>query len=222
MSDFILYNYFRSSASYRVRIALALKGIEYEYRAVHLVKDGGEQKREDYLELNAKAEVPTLVHRGRALAQSVAILLYLEDVQPKPALFPKDPFLKAQVMQACEIINSGIQPLGNLSVLNELEKRCGWDAAAKEDWTTHWMKIGLKAFESYIGKTAGTFCFGNEPTAADAFLVPQFYNALRFRVSVDAFPLATRIYKNCIERPEFIAASPERQPDTPAELQTSR
>ena len=215
MSDFILYSYFRSSASYRVRIGLALKGIEYEYRPVHLLESGGQQKSDEYRAMNPSAQVPTLVHRGRALGQSLAILQYLDDVVPEPALFPRDPFLRAQVVQACEIVNSGIQPLGNLSVLQELERRHGWGPEAKVEWTAHWVEVGFRSLEGFLTKTASAFCFGNEPGAADAFLVPQVAIALRHHVALDAYPLIGKIYQNCLSLDAVQRAHPDAQPDSP-------
>lgn len=215
MSEFILYSYFRSSASYRVRIALNLKGIGYETRAVHLVNNGGEHRTDEYRTVNPSGQLPALVHKGRALAQSMAIIQYLDEVAPEPALFPRDPFQKALFVQACEIVNSGIQPLGNLGVLQELERRCGWDAAAKEQWSTHWIETGFRALESFLTKTASSFCFGNEPGAADAFLVPQVYNAIRNSVSLESYPVISKINKNCLSLEAFRKAHPDNQPDSP-------
>jgi maleylacetoacetate isomerase len=219
MPDFILYSYFRSSASYRARIGLALKGIAYDYRAVHLLNNGGEQRHEEYLALNPSGEVPTLVHKGRPLAQSMAILQYLDDVAPhEPLLFPRDPFQKALVTQACEIVNSGIQPLGNLKVLGELERRFGLDAAGKAAWTAHWVENGMRALESFLTMTASDFCFGGEPCAADAFLVPQVAIAIRHGISLEPYPLIAKINKSCLDLEPFRRARPEAQPDTPPEI----
>jgi maleylacetoacetate isomerase len=215
MEDFVLYSYYRSSASYRVRIALGLKGIKYEYRPVHLLNSGGEQFKDEYAHLNPSREVPTLVHGGKALGQSVAIIHYLDAIHPQTPLFPREPFLHAQVLQACEIINSGTQPLVNLRVLAELERSDDYTPQRKQIWSAHWIRAGLKAFESLLTKTAGTYCFGHEVSAADVFLVPQMYSATRNNVSLEEFPLLHRIYKNCLQLEPFQKAAPEVQPDTP-------
>ncbi len=215
MADLILYSYFRSSASHRVRIALNLKGLPYEYKAVHLLNNGGEQNRDDYTQLNPLRQVPTLIHKGRAIGQSMAILDYLEWLEPAPALFPKEPYARALVLQACEIINSGIQPLGNLSVVNELEKRAGFDQAKKNEWIQHWIHKGLTAFESMIRPHAGRFCFGDGPTAADCFLVPQVFGAIRFGADLGRVPLLAEIHETCMGLKAFANAAPGAQPDAP-------
>ncbi|MCM2282211.1 MAG: maleylacetoacetate isomerase [Bdellovibrionaceae bacterium] len=215
MSELILYSYYRSSASHRVRIALKLKGLDYEYRAVHLLNNGGEQNTSPYNELNPSRQVPTLIHKGRALGQSVAIIEYLDSLRPEPPLFPQDAYERARVLQACEIVNSGIQPLGNLSVLQQLQSRAGFDQDKKTEWVQHWVNNGLQALTEMVQTTAGRYCFGNLVTAADCFLVPQIFNAIRFQVDLERFPLLMRIHQTCMELPEFIASAPDVQPDTP-------
>jgi maleylacetoacetate isomerase len=215
MGEFILYNYFRSSASYRVRIAMNLKGLSYEYRPVHLLNDGGEQHRGDYRELNPSREVPTLVHNGKAIGQSMAILDYLDRVSPGYRLFPEDPYARAQVIQACEIVNSGGQPLFNLRVLQELETRFGADQSAKNEWAKHWLSYSLESFETFVKDRAGEFCFGSDVTAADCFLIPHLMGADRFQVSVDPYPTLVRIRKSCLQLDAFKKAGPDVQPDTP-------
>lgn len=219
MSEFVLYSYFRSSASYRARIALHLKRIEFEYRAVHLLNNGGEQRSVEYQKLNPSQQVPTLVHNGRAIGQSMAILEYLDQVRPDVAqLFPDEAYERALVVQACEIVNSGIQPLHNLSVLQLLEKRFGADEAQKNEWTRHWLESGLEALETFLKPHADDYCFGNEVTAADCFLIPNLANADRFEVSLEKFRTLSRIRGNCEGLDGFRKASPKLQPDTPANV----
>lgn len=215
MKEFTLYSYFRSSASYRVRIALNLKGIDYDYKAVHLINGGGEQHNEDYRKLNPSREVPTLIHEGKILGQSMAIIDYLDRVRPTPRLFPDDPYQRALVVQVCEIVNSGVQPVHNLRVLAELGKRFGADQAQRDDWAAHWINYGLETLETVLKAHAGTYCFGNEPTAADCFLVPQLANANRFKVSLDRFPTLQRL-RAMMQTEPFRKAAPDVQPDTPA------
>lgn len=215
MSEFILYSYFRSSASYRVRIALNLKNIAYEYRAVHLLKDGGEQHSAAYTQINPSHQVPTLIHNGKALGQSVAIIDYLEAIHPTPALFPKDPFARGLVLQACEIVNSGAQPLHNLRVLQELEKRFSASEAVKAEWSALWIGNGLEALENFLKPYAGAYCFGETVTAADCFLIPHLANADRYKVELNSYPVLSRIRANCDKLDAFIKAAPLAQPDAP-------
>lgn len=218
MSEFILYNYFRSSASQRIRIALNLKNLEYEYRAVHLIDNGGEQNSESYSDLNPSKQVPTLIHKGRALGQSMAIINYLESIVPEPPLFPADFYQKAHVIQVCEIINSGIQPLQNLSVLQELERRYKLSQEDKNHWAAHWIRKGYRALENVLTKTSGNYCFGHAVTAADLFLVPQITTGYRFGVEIEEFTTIARIVKNCNQLEAFQKAAPDVQPDTPENL----
>lgn len=213
MAEFSLYSYFRSSASFRVRIGLNLKQIPFEYKPIHLIKDGGIQNTESYKELNPSKQVPTLVHEGKVIGQSVAILEYLDAVKPEKPLFPKDPFAHAQVLQICEIVNSGTQPYVNLNVLQHLEKSYGFDQAKKDEWAAHWCRLGFESLERILQKTAGKYAFGDTVTAADCFVIPQTFTAKRFHVDANDYPLVGRIAKTCLELPEFIAASPDKQPD---------
>ena len=215
MSKFILYNYFRSSTSYRARIALNLKGIAYEYKAVHLLNGGGEQHSAEYRRLNPQGEVPTLVHNGKAIAQSFAIIEYLEDVHKLPALFPEDPYLKAKVRQFCENINSFIHPLSNLKVLQKLEKDLKYTTEQKNEWVQHWYRQGFSALEEMLMEFSGTYCFGDQVTAADIMLIPCIFTAKRFQVNLDAYPLCLKINDNCLKLDAFKKAHPSRQPDTP-------
>lgn len=220
MADFILHNYFRSSTSYRVRIALNWKDLNYDYQAVHLLADGGQQHRPEYLKLNPQGEVPTLIHKGRAIAQSFAIIEYLDEIHPSPPLFPKDAFGRAKVRQMCENINCFIHTLGNLKVQQFLEKRYGLDASKKEEWVGHWTHQGLTATEKLLSEFSGKYSFGDEVSAMDCFLVPQVFSAERFKVDLSKYENLRRINENCLQLEAFKKAHPSRQPDTPEEMRT--
>lgn len=211
--QFILYNYFRSSASYRVRIALHYKKIPFQYRAVNLVKDGGEQFANEYLQLNPMAQVPTLVHKSVPISQSLAILQYLEDVCPTPALLPDDPVEKALVWQISELINSGMQPLQNLGVLGYFDKKWSIPAEQRQEWLSYNMTKGFEALERTFTKVSGQHCVGDEVTAADCCLIPQVFGALRFKVDISEFQNVRRLYENALKLEAFQLAAPERQPD---------
>lgn len=208
-----LYGYWRSSATWRVRVALHLKELDYEYIPVHLVQDGGQHRTDWYRELNASQQVPTLSveHGGQThhLGQSLAILNYLEEVYPVPPMMPQDPILRARARQLAEIINSGIQPLQNLSVLNHLKSM----KVDEKAWSQKWIAQGLTAFQIIASETAGTFCVGDHPTWADACLVPQLYNARRFEVDLEPFALLTQIEAACAAMPAFQNAHPDAQID---------
>jgi len=208
-----LYSYWRSSSSWRVRIALNLKGVRYEYAAVHLGRDGGAQNTPEYREKNPLRTVPLLeweeggkVHR---LSQSMAILAYLEERWPEPALWPKDPLKKAQVWMLAEIPNSSIQPLQNLAV----SKQVGAAGGDGNAWSKHWNERGLEALEAWAKPLAGQFLVGDQVSAADVCLIPQLYSARRFGVDLAAFPTLTRVEKACEALDAFARARPERQPD---------
>lgn len=218
MASLELYNYFRSSTSYRVRIALHFKNLSFEYHPVHLLNKGGEQHADNYKRWNPMAEVPTLIHEGKSIAQSVAIIEYLEEVFPKPALLPSSPLLRAQVRQFCENINSFLHPLSNLKVLQYLEKSHQYDQTKKDQWVNHWAQKGLTALENTLKQTAGTFCFGDQVTAADVFLVPQIFSAERFHVPLENFPICKKINAHCLTLEPFKKAHPYRQVDTPVEV----
>ena len=209
--DLTLYGYFRSSASYRVRIALGFKQLKYQYEAVHLLKD--QQLSEEFVKLNPMGEVPCLIHSGRAIAQSMAIFQYLEDVFGGPKLFPRDPFLKAQVIQFCENINAGIHPVQNRKVQAALGIRFQANADQKKDWAAYWIHRGFISLEKILSLTAGTYCFGGQPTSADMFLIPQVFNAERFGVPLTEFPNIARINKTCLALDFFQIAHPSEQPD---------
>lgn len=214
-----LFGYYRSSCSYRVRIALNIKGIDYDNHPVHLVRDGGEQHQEDFLKLNPKGEVPALVHGKTTISQSMAIFSYLESLHPTPALFPEDAKEKAFCIQACEIVNSGIQPLQNLKVMNYLKERGlgNKEDADVREWCAHWIHTGFVALEKFLKALhrKGPYCLGKEFSAVDAFLVPQAYNANRFEVPMKAFPHLNEINQECLKRKEVQQALPENQQDAP-------
>ena len=213
----ILYSYYRSSASYRARIGLNLKDVGYTIRPIHLLNDGGEQHKEDYQNLNPMRQVPCLIHGGNTIAQSMAILMYADDVFAGPRLFPEDPALKAKAVQLCEIINSGIQPLQNLNVLQELKSNYGFDADKSKAWIGHWVNRGFKALENLLDQKTSKFAIGDEPSIVDAFIVPQVFSGNRFGVRPEGYPNLNRIYETCMELDAFQKAAPENQPDAPEE-----
>lgn len=215
MNEFILYSYFRSSASFRVRIALNYKGIPYEYRAVHLLNNGGEQHSEHYRKLNPSGDVPTLIHKEQVIGQSMAIIDYLDHVHPERALFPREMHHRALVMQACEIINSGIQPVHNLRVLQALSKNFGADDKQKDAWVVQWIEYGSKALEAFLKPHAGHFAFGDMFTAADCFAVPHFFNMDRYKISIEPYPTLKRIKESSLKLEPVQNAAPDRQPDFP-------
>lgn len=217
MATYQLYSYFRSSCSYRVRIALNLKQLDFETLPIHLVRDGGEQNKADYRKHNPMGQVPCLLVGDVGLSQSMAILEYLEQVHPEPALLPKDPIAAAQVRAVCEMINSGIQPIQNLSVLVYLEGDMGAQGKRVE-WSRHWITRGFDALEQMLQSSAGRFSFGDSITLADCFVIPQVYNAHRFKVDMSRYPIINRINENCLAIESFAAAAPARQPDTPADF----
>ncbi len=214
-----LYNYFRSSASYRVRIALNYKEVDFEYIPVHLLNDGGEQHKDDYKIKNPMSQVPTLeVNGSTQISQSMAIFEFLDQLFPDRPLIPKDPVKGAFIRQLCELINSGTQPLNNLHVLQVLKEKFGFTDEQKAEWAAYFHRRGLNAFEKMIESKAGEFCHGDDITAADMFLVPHLFAANRFGVPADEFPLLKKIADNCQGIPEFAQAHPFCQPDTPEEL----
>ena len=208
-----LYGYFRSSASYRVRIALKLKGLDYEAVAVHLRR--GEQHDPEYRRLNPQARVPVLADGGHALTQSLAIVEYLEETRPEPPLLPADPTARARVRALAQIVGCDVQPLQNLMVLNYLRGELGHDHDDTARWCRHWIERGLGDFEAAIAAhpMTGAYCHGVTPGLADLALVPQVYNARRFDCDLSACPTVVRIDAACNELPAFRAAAPENQPD---------
>ena len=212
MASLTLYSYYRSSCSYRVRIGLYLKAIVFHYKAVHLLKEGGEQFHKDFRQMNPLSQVPCLKHGEQVLSQSLPILLYLEELQPEPALLPKNSFQKAEILSFCEMINSGIQPLQNLSVLKYIETNI---QSNKKAWARHWIQKGLSICEVFLQKRAKSFSFGEKPSLADCFLIPQIYNAKRFEINITAFPTLERVNQSSLSVPAFQKALPENQPDAP-------
>lgn len=216
-SPLILRGYWRSSATWRVRIALHLKGIEFDYRPIHLVRDGGEQHKPEYTRLNPLAQVPTLeLSNGALLTQSLAMIDYLEQLVPEPSLFPQEPLERARAIQLAEIVNSGIQPLQNLSLLQRLTRDYQAD---KIDWGRRVIAEGLIALEATLNahsqdtKPSGDFLVGNQPTVAELCLIPQLYNARRFGVDLSVIPRLLRAEAACVELPAFRAAHPDAQVD---------
>ncbi|TKB44719.1 maleylacetoacetate isomerase [Thalassotalea mangrovi] len=208
-----LYGYWRSSAAYRVRIALNLKQIEHELLSVHLVKDGGQQHSAEYKALNPNELVPTLVDGDFTLNQSMAILDYLEHKYPSPALYPQDLQKRSMVQALANDIACDVHPLNNLRVLNYLSDELSVTAEQKQAWYQHWIQTGFMALEQRLEKTAGLYCFGDNVTMADLCLIPQVYNAKRFNVDLSAFPTILRVDENCQQLDAFKAALPENQPD---------
>ncbi len=211
----VLHTYWRSSAAYRVRIGLNLKGLPWQARPVHLVRDGGEQHADVYRALNPQQLVPTLVHDGRVLTQSLAILEYLDEVCAAMPLLPADAAGRARVRALSQLVACDIHPINNLRVMQYLERELHADAEARLGWTLHWMAEGLSAMEAMLaaGSDTGRFCHGDVPGLADACLVPQLYNARRFGLALDAWPVLQRIEAACMQLPAFDAARPERQGD---------
>lgn len=207
------YSYWRSSAAYRVRIALAYKGLSADTHYVHLLKEGGEQRTAQYQALNPAQLVPVLVDGDLTLNQSLAILEYLEAKHPEPALLPGDLNQAMQVRAVALDIACDIHPLNNLRVLQYLTGTLELTEQQKLNWIQHWLQQGLQALELRLQKTAGLCCFGDEISWADICLIPQIYNALRFSLDMSAYPTLKRIYQHCTLLPAFIKASPEQQPD---------
>lgn len=208
-----LHGYWRSSAAYRVRIALNLKGLDAEHCSVHLVNNGGEQHSAAYQLLNPAELVPTLEDGGLSLNQSLAIIQYLEDCYPAKPLYPKDPAQKAAVMAFALDIACDIHPLNNLRVLQYLTGPLALSEAQKMQWIQHWLAVGFHAVEKRLQATAGQYCFGDSVTVADLCLVPQVYNALRFQLEMTDYPLINAIYLRCNTLDAFQKAAPEQQAD---------
>jgi maleylpyruvate isomerase len=209
-----LYTFFRSSASYRVRIALNLKGLTYEQIPIHLRRAGGEQFAASYKAINPQALVPALEDNGRILTQSLAIIEYLEERYPKPPLLPADPADRALVRSMALVVACEIHPIQNLRVLVHLKNHLQQSEDDLNRWARHWIDLGLTALEQMTATPKhGKFCFDDTPTLADICLVPQLVNARRFGCDLSAYPTLLQIEKACNALPAFANAAPEKQPD---------
>lgn len=211
-----LYSYYRSSASYRVRIALALKNLPFELEAVNLL--AGEQKSASYASVNPQQLLPALIDEaGHTLTQSLAIIEYLEETHPAPALLPQTPHERARVRALALSIACEIAPLNNVGVLKYLTDTLGVAEDAKNSWYAHWIAKGLTAVEKSLANSSdtGTFCHGDAPGLADCVLVPQIYNARRYECDLSPYPTIRRVYEACEKHPAFRAAHPDNQPDKP-------
>ncbi|XP_040189591.1 maleylacetoacetate isomerase isoform X5 [Rana temporaria] len=207
----LLFGYFRSSCTWRVRIALALKGIEYDQKPINLIKDGGQQLTDEFKRVNPMLQVPALRIDGVTLSQSLAIIEYLEETRPSPALLPRDPVQRARCRIISDHITSGIQPLQNLAVLKKV-------GDGSQEWAQHFIRRGFQALEQLLQETAGRYCVGDEVTMADLCLVPQVFNADRFKVDMAPYPTISRLNQSLMELEAFQVTHPSRQPDTPPEL----
>jgi maleylpyruvate isomerase len=210
-----LYTYFRSSAAYRVRIALNLKGLQYDAIPVHLLRGGGEQLQEQYRAINPSGLVPAFQDDYITLTQSMAILEYLEDEYPQVPIMPDDAAGRARVRELAQIIACDIHPVNNLRVLRYLKHDLGLSEEQKNEWYRHWLVSGLEVLEKHLARdpSAGPLCHGHKPTIADCFLVPQVFNAQRNGIDVSIYPNISRINALCAEIPAFVAAHPSNQPD---------
>ncbi|MEC4337952.1 maleylacetoacetate isomerase [Stenotrophomonas pavanii] len=211
----VLYTYWRSSAAYRVRIGLELKGLAWEARPVHLVRDGGEQHRDAYRALNPQQQVPTLLHEGHVLTQSLAILEYLDERFPQVPLRPADAAGRARVRALAQLVACDIHPINNLRVMQYLERSLQLPADARTQWTLHWIAEGFAAMEALLANSrdTGAFCHGDRPGLADICLLPQLYNAHRFGLDLAPYPTLRRIEAACQALDAFDRARPEHQLD---------
>jgi len=216
----VLHHYWRSSASYRARIALNLKGLAYRIAPVHLLEDGGQQHHAGYRAMNPQALVPTLVHAGHAIGQSLAIIEYLDEVFPGPRLLPTDPLQRAAARSLALYMASEGQPMMNLRVLQYLEAKHGFSEDDKAGWVRHWLTVNFGNVEAQLAASpyTGGFAMGDAPGLVECCLVPHTFAAARFNLDMTPYPTVMRVVGNCRELPAFVASHPFRQPDTPAEF----
>lgn len=210
-----LYTYWRSSAAWRVRIALNLKGLHWQPLPVHLTRDGGEQRKAAYLALNPQGFVPALEADSLLLTQSLAIIEYLEETRPEPPLLPGEAAARARVRSLALLVACDVHPLNNLRVLQYLARHAGYDETKQAEWYRHWVIEGLRALEARLASEpeTGRFCHGDTPGFADCFLVPQLYNARRYGCDLEPYPTIVRIDAACSGLEPFKAAAAEAQPD---------
>jgi maleylacetoacetate isomerase len=221
MSEMLsLYGYWRSSAAYRVRIALHLKGLAYAQKPIHLLNDGGEQRAPAFREINPQALIPVLMDGERAIRQSLAIIEYLDESFPTTPLLPAMARDRARVRGLAQLIACDVHPLANLRVQQYLERELGVEQPQREAWSRHWISQGLAAYEALVhdNPSTGEFSEGEMPTLADCCLIPQLYNARRMQMDLSVYPTLLRIEASCLALPGFQQAAPERQPDAPGAL----
>jgi maleylacetoacetate isomerase len=213
--DFTLYSYFRSSAAFRARIALNLKGIKPEMRFVHLLRKGGEQHTPEYKALNPQELIPALVHDGHTITQSLAIIEYLDEIVPEPPLLPEDAFGRARCREIAYAVACDIHPVNNLRVGRYLKRNLGRTDEDVTAWQRHWITLGFDALEMMLSSSpdTGKFCHGDAPTIADICLIPQMANARRANLDVAMWPVLERIEAHALKHPAFDAALPKNQPD---------
>lgn len=213
--DFALYGYFRSSAAFRARIALNLKGITPELRFVHLLRDGGEQHTADYHAINPQELIPALAHDGHLITQSLAIIEYLDEIVPEPPILPRDAYGRARAREIAYVVGCDIHPVNNLRIGRHMKKAFNVSDDDVARWHRHWIRIGFGALEVMLATSphTGAYCHGDTPTIADILLVPQCANARRVKLDLDPWPTIARIEAHALTHPAFDAALPKNQPD---------
>jgi len=214
----VLYNYFRSSCSWRVRIALALKNINYECKSIHLVNNGGEQNSQDYKKINSISQVPTLIIENKILTQSIPIIEFLDELYPSSRIIPSDKEIRFKSQEIANIVSTYIQPLQNLSTMQYLVKNFKISDQQKLDWSRNWIQKGFESIEVLLGKDTYKFTVSDEVTLSDLLIVPQVYNAKRFNIDITKFPLINKITQDLLQLEAFQVSHPHNQPDCPSEL----